>query len=249
MYGFYSWQKYFLDLLGQRPGLGHRRDRRPRRAHADPRQRPGRADHGARPATAASSSWCARGVTTVAVIGAALVQQFWVAVPLYLVSTHRLRHLHAGQAGMAQRAHPVGAARDDHLAGRAVRRRRARRWARSASAGSRRRSRSRSRGWSAAWCRASASRCSAWRGGRSGRSPRTPPRGAAGEPGLEVESTGLLRPGAGVTCVPGRRRRRPAAEPPGASPEPPLRTREPAARSAPPPPPASCSCRRAGSSS
>ena len=27
------------------------------------------------------------GVTTVAVVGAALVQQFWVAVPLYLVST------------------------------------------------------------------------------------------------------------------------------------------------------------------
>ena len=45
----------------QRPGVGHRRDRRPRRAHADLRQHAGGTDHGARRRTAASSSWSAPG--------------------------------------------------------------------------------------------------------------------------------------------------------------------------------------------
>ena len=86
MYGFYSWQKYFLDLLGSDlvwvtgviaalVGLtqifgnmlvGRIMARVPDRGLI--------------------LMMCA-GVTTVTVIGAALIQQFWVAVPLYLVST------------------------------------------------------------------------------------------------------------------------------------------------------------------
>jgi MFS family permease len=86
MYGFYSWQKYFLDLLGRdlvwvtgviaaAVGLtqifgnllvGRIIKRWPDRGLI--------------------LMVCA-GVTTVTVIGAALIQQFWVAVPLYLVST------------------------------------------------------------------------------------------------------------------------------------------------------------------
>ena len=45
----------------QRPRLGHRGDRRPRRAHADLRQHAGRTDHERASRTAASSSWCAPG--------------------------------------------------------------------------------------------------------------------------------------------------------------------------------------------
>jgi MFS family permease len=86
MYGFYSWQKYFLDLLGSDlvwvtgviaalVGLtqifgnllvGRITARVPDRGLI--------------------LMVCAA-VTSVTVIGAALVQQFWVAVPLYLVST------------------------------------------------------------------------------------------------------------------------------------------------------------------
>ena len=86
MYGFYSWQKYFLDLLGQNlvwvtgviaalVGLtqiignmlvGRIIKRWPDRGLI--------------------LMVCA-GATTVTVIGAALVQSFWVAVPLYLAST------------------------------------------------------------------------------------------------------------------------------------------------------------------
>jgi MFS family permease len=86
MYGFYSWQKYFLDLLGSDlvwvtgviaalVGLtqifgnllvGRIIKRWPDRGLI--------------------LMVCA-GVTTVTVIGAALIQSFWVAVPLYLVST------------------------------------------------------------------------------------------------------------------------------------------------------------------
>jgi len=86
MYGFYSWQKYFLDLLGQNlvwvtgviaalvgltqiignMAVGRIIKRWPDRGLI--------------------LMVCA-GVTTVAVIGAALIQYFWIAVPLYLVST------------------------------------------------------------------------------------------------------------------------------------------------------------------
>ena len=52
--------------------------------------------------------------------------------------------------------------------------------------------------------RGRASRCSGRRGGRSGRSPRDPPQGRPRrEPGLEVESPGCFGPEAAVTCVPG----------------------------------------------
>ena len=86
MYGFYSWQKYFLDLLGQNlvwvtgviaalVGL----------TQIIGNMLVGRI----------ITRWPDRGlilmvcaaVTTVTVIGAALIQQFWIAVPLYLVST------------------------------------------------------------------------------------------------------------------------------------------------------------------
>ncbi len=86
MYGFYSWQKYFLDLLGSElvwvtgviaalVGLtqilgnmmvGRIITRVPDRGLI---------------------LMACTAVTTVTVIGAALIQQFWVAVPLYLVST------------------------------------------------------------------------------------------------------------------------------------------------------------------
>ncbi len=86
MYGFYSWQKYFLDLLGRdlvwvtgviaalvgvtqivgNMAVGRIIKRWPDRGLI--------------------LMVCA-GVTTVTVIGAALIQYFWIAVPLYLVST------------------------------------------------------------------------------------------------------------------------------------------------------------------
>ncbi len=86
MYGFYSWQKYFLDLLGQNLvwvtgviaalvgltqiignlAVGRIIKRWPDRGLI--------------------LTVCA-GVTTVTVIGAALIQYFWIAVPLYLLST------------------------------------------------------------------------------------------------------------------------------------------------------------------
>jgi predicted MFS family arabinose efflux permease len=86
MYGFYSWQKYFLDLLGRDlvwvTGVIA--------ALVGLTQIFGNALVGR-----IVARWPDRGlilmvctaVSTVAVIGAALVQQFWVAVPLYLVST------------------------------------------------------------------------------------------------------------------------------------------------------------------
>ena len=86
MYGFYSWQKYFLDLLGKdlvwvtgviaalvgltqifgNALVGRITKRIPDRGLI---------------------LMVCTGVSTVAIVGAALVQQFWVAVPLYLVST------------------------------------------------------------------------------------------------------------------------------------------------------------------
>jgi MFS family permease len=86
MYGFYSWQKYFLDLLGSElvwvtgviaalvgltQILGNLMVGRIIKRWPD---------------RGLILMVCA-GVTTVTVIGAALIQQFWVAVPLYLVST------------------------------------------------------------------------------------------------------------------------------------------------------------------
>jgi MFS family permease len=86
MYGFYSWQKYFLDLLGQElvwvTGVIA--------ALVGLTQIVGNMMVGrviARwPDRGLILMFCA-GVTTVTVIGAALIQNFWVAVPLYLVST------------------------------------------------------------------------------------------------------------------------------------------------------------------
>jgi len=85
MYGFYSWQKYFLDLLGQDlvwvTGVIA--------ACVGVTQILGNALVGRimkRVADRGLILMVAVGVSTVAVIGAALVQQFWVAVPLYLVS-------------------------------------------------------------------------------------------------------------------------------------------------------------------
>jgi predicted MFS family arabinose efflux permease len=86
MYGFYSWQKYFLDLLGRdlvwvtgviaalvgltmifgNALVGRITARVPDRGLI---------------------LMVCTGVSTVAIVGAALVPQFWVAVPLYLIST------------------------------------------------------------------------------------------------------------------------------------------------------------------
>jgi len=86
MYGFYSWQKYFLDLLGRDlvwvtgviaalVGL----------TQIFGNLLVGRIT--ARVPDRGLILMVCSGVTTLAVIGAALVQQFWIAVPLYLVST------------------------------------------------------------------------------------------------------------------------------------------------------------------
>ena len=86
MYGFYSWQKYFLDLLGQDlvwvTGVIA--------ALVGLTQILGNALVGritARVPDRGLILMVCAAVTTVTIIGAALVQQFWVAVPLYLVST------------------------------------------------------------------------------------------------------------------------------------------------------------------
>jgi len=86
MYGFYSWQKYFLDLLGRDlvwvTGVIA--------ALVGLTQIFGNLLVGlitARVPDRGLILMVCSGVTTVAVIGAALVQQFWIAVPLYLVST------------------------------------------------------------------------------------------------------------------------------------------------------------------
>jgi MFS family permease len=86
IYGFYSWQKYFLDLLGQDlvwvTGVIA--------ACVGVTQILGNALVGhitKRVADRGLILMIAVGVSTAAIIGAALVQQFWVAVPLYLVST------------------------------------------------------------------------------------------------------------------------------------------------------------------
>jgi MFS family permease len=86
VYGFYSWQKYFLDLLGQDlvwvTGVIA--------ACVGLTQILGNALVGRitkRVADRGLILMAAVGVSTAAVVGAALVQQFWVAVPLYLVST------------------------------------------------------------------------------------------------------------------------------------------------------------------
>ena len=87
IYGFYSWQKYFLDLLGREnlvwvsgviaaavgltTILGNMLVTRVMRRTAD----------------RGMVLMVATGVSAIAVVGAALIQSFWVAVPLYLVST------------------------------------------------------------------------------------------------------------------------------------------------------------------
>jgi len=85
-YGFYSWQKYFLDLLGQDlvwvTGVIA--------ALVGLTQIVGNALVGRitkRVSDRGLILMVCTGVSTVAIVGAALVQQFWVAVPLYLVST------------------------------------------------------------------------------------------------------------------------------------------------------------------
>ena len=85
MYGFYSWQKYFLDLLGRDlvwvTGVIA--------ALVGLTQILGNVLVGrivARVPDRGLIMMVCAAVTTAAVIGAALVQQFWVAVPLYLVS-------------------------------------------------------------------------------------------------------------------------------------------------------------------
>ena len=123
MYGFYSWQKYFLDLLGSElvwvtgviaafvgltQILGNMLVGRITAAGPGPRPDP----HGLRSRHDGDGH---RRRAHPAVLGRRS------AVPRLV---YRVRHLRAGQAGLAQRAHPVGAARDHHLARRAVRRRR-----------------------------------------------------------------------------------------------------------------------------
>ena len=123
MYGFYSWQKYFLDLLGRDlvwvtgviaalVGLtqifgnmlvGRITARVPDRGLI------------LMVCSGVTDGDGHRGRARAAVLGRG------AALPGL---DDRVRHLAAGQAGVAQLAHPVGAARDDHLAGRAVRRRR-----------------------------------------------------------------------------------------------------------------------------
>ena len=85
MYGFYSWQKYFLDLLGSElvwvTGVIA--------AFVGLTQILGNMLVGritARVPDRGTILMVCAAVTTVTVIGAALIQQFWVAVPLYLVS-------------------------------------------------------------------------------------------------------------------------------------------------------------------
>ena len=123
MYGFYSWQKYFLDLLGSdlvwvtgviaalvglTQILGNMLVGRITARVAGPRPHP----HGVRRGHDGDGH---RRRADPAVLGRG------AALPGL---DDRVRHLAAGQAGLAQRAHPVGAARDHHLARRAVRRRR-----------------------------------------------------------------------------------------------------------------------------
>jgi MFS family permease len=86
MYGFYSWQKYFLDLLGKDlvwvTGVIA--------AFVGLTQIIGNALVGRITKKVPDRGlilMVCTGVSTVAIIGAALVQQFWVAVPLYLLST------------------------------------------------------------------------------------------------------------------------------------------------------------------
>ena len=123
MYGFYSWQKYFLDLLGQdlvwvtgviaalvgltqiigNMAVGRIIKRWPDRGSHPHGVR--RGDHRDGDRRRAHPVLLDRGA----------------ALPGL---DDRLRHRDPGQAGLAERAHPVTAARDHHLAGRAVRRRR-----------------------------------------------------------------------------------------------------------------------------
>ena len=119
VYGFYSWQKYFLDLLGQdlvwvtgviaacvglTQILGNALVGRITKRVAD---------RGLILMVAVAS--------TAAVVGAALVQQFWVAVPLYLVSTVAFGISMPVKQGWLNAPHPVGGAGDHHIARRLVR--------------------------------------------------------------------------------------------------------------------------------
>ena len=86
IYGFYSWQKYFLDLLEQNlvwvTGVIA--------ALVGLTQILGNAVVGRitrRVSDRGLILMVCTGTATLAIVGAALVQQFWVAVPLYLVST------------------------------------------------------------------------------------------------------------------------------------------------------------------
>ena len=122
----------------QGPGLGHRRDRRARRAHADPGQCPRRADHGARPRPRPDPHGVQRsddGGGHRRRAGAAVLDRR-AAVPGL---DHGLRHLDAGQAGMARtRASRRSSARPSSRWTRCSAMA-APRWGRSASAGCRRR--------------------------------------------------------------------------------------------------------------
>ena len=71
----------------QRSRLGHRRDRRPRRAHADLRQHAGRTYHGARPGPRPHPHGVRRGHHGDGDRRGACAAVLGAAVPLYLVST------------------------------------------------------------------------------------------------------------------------------------------------------------------
>ena len=64
-------------------------------------------------------------MTTVAIVAAALVTSFWLAVPLYLVSALAFGVYMPIKQGWINCPHPFERARHDHLARRALQRRRA----------------------------------------------------------------------------------------------------------------------------
>ena len=202
MYGFYSWQKYFLDLLGSNlvwvtgviaalVGLtqilgnalvGRITARVPDRGLILMVVRRGHDGDGDR----------RRAGAAVLGRGAALPRL-----------DDRVRHLAAGQTGLAERAHPVRAARDHHLARRLVRRRRLHRGSGRPRLALPDGVDPRSPGWSAGAVEA----ISVPLLGVARRADRAEPTEAAvaapeGEPGLEVESAGCFGPEPAATCVP-----------------------------------------------